>query len=335
MFQNDLNAAIEEVLQGRPVGLPTETVYGLAARIDNHQAIASIFKLKERPFFDPLIVHVGSIDQARSLVSWWPAEAQMLCEALWPGPLTLVLPKADHVDNLITSGLDTVAIRWPRQALFQKVLDKVKVPLAAPSANKFGRTSPTEAQHVRNEFKNDPVFVLDGGPCDIGIESTVLKIQKKGTQVQLAILRKGAVSEKEIRHVLKNSKLDFIAAVDAKDSPGHMKHHYMPSIPFVVSWRRNDLNKLSEEIFEKISLLPAEIEHVKIQSLSRPPQKMAELKLSQDPRLATREFYSQLRKLAEGGSECIIYFKEVRVPSDQWEALYDRMDKAATLILKD
>ncbi len=335
MFQNDLKKAIEEVLHGRPVALPTETVYGLAARIDNPEAIKAIFKLKERPFFDPLIVHVRSIEQAQSLVSWWPPEAQKLAESFWPGPLTLVLPKAAHVDSMITSGLDTVALRWPRQELFQKVLDEVKIPLAAPSANKFGRTSPTEAHHVKDEFKDDPVFVLDGGPCEIGIESTVVKIFPSENETELALLRKGSITESQIKNTLNNFSVRFVDSVSAKDSPGHMKHHYMPAIPLIICLKRKDLKQLAQEIYRKISLLPPIVEQVKMIPLTREPQQILELKLSEDPRLATREFYGQLRKLAKSGGECIVYFKETQADPAPWEALYDRMAKAASLILND
>ncbi len=202
MIDTDLKRAIHEILVGHPVALPTETVYGLAARIDNPQSIKSIFELKQRPFFDPLIVHVGSIEQAKSVVSWWPQEAQKLAEIAWPGPLTMVLPKASHINPLITSGLDSVAIRWPKHADFQKILDEVKIPLAAPSANKFGRTSPTTAQHVLNEFKDDSILIFDGGPCEVGIESTVLKIVQQKNRTQFSILRKGHFSESDLKKIL-------------------------------------------------------------------------------------------------------------------------------------
>jgi len=337
MFQNDLKTAINEILLGHPVGLPTETVYGLAARIDKPQAVESIFKLKARPFFDPLIVHVGSLEQARSLVSWWPEEAQFLAQHAWPGPLTMVLPKASHIDPMITSGLETVALRWPKHELFQKVLDEVKVPLAAPSANKFGRTSPTEAQHVRSEFKDDPVFVLDGGPCEVGIESTVIKITKTGLSHEISILRKGFVKEADLKSLLSRFKVEFVSAEPLRESPGQMKHHYMPAVPFVVCKKKKDPASLANEIFAKISALPDVVEHVKMTRLTRVPKKISELKLSHEPQLATREFYSQLRKLAENGCECIVYFRENPSPEmkESWAALYDRMDKAASLILND
>ncbi len=334
MFQTDLKRAIQEISLGKPVALPTETVYGLAARIDQAEAIESIFKLKQRPFFDPLIIHVGSIEQARSVVSWWPAEAQELAEKTWPGPLTMVLPKASHINSMITSGLESVAVRWPKHPAFQSVLDSIKVPLAAPSANKFGHTSPTEASHVRDEFKNDSVFVLDGGPCEIGIESTVLKIIKNDSETELAILRQGHYSEKDIKKILSSYKIKFTNITDAKESPGQMKHHYMPSIPLIIALKRKELDQLSVQIFENISSLPAEIDQVKIVKLLAPPKKMTELILSTDPRLATREFYSKLRKLAGSGCECIVYFKESN-KNEAWGALYERMDKAASLILKD
>lgn len=336
MFRTDLKRAIQEILMGHAVGLPTETVYGLAARIDQPDAIKSIFQLKQRPFFDPLIVHVNSIEQAKTLVSWWPPEAQTLAEQSWPGPLTLVLPKASHIDPMITSGLDSIAVRWPKHKDFQAVLDAVNVPLAAPSANKFGRTSPTTAEHVRKEFINDSVFVLDGGPCDVGIESTVVKISK-AKKNQISILRKGHYSESELKDVLANHSVEFTNEVSTIESPGQMKHHYMPQVPLVIINSGKQITDLSSLIFKKVSQLPDEIEHIKINKLMRPPQNIAELKLSTDPRIAARQFYSELRRLSESGSECIVYFKSGSQleNNELWEALNDRMNKAASLVLND
>jgi len=335
MFRSDLKRAIKEISLGQPVGLPTETVYGLAAAIDQPLAIEKIFKLKQRPFFDPLIVHVGSMEQAQGLVSWWPPEAQALAEHCWPGPLTLVLPKASHIDSRITSGLDSVAVRWPKHPLFQEVLDEVKVPLAAPSANKFGRTSPTHASHVQSEFKDDAVFVLDGGPCEVGIESTVLKLYQEGNKVQASILRKGFFTEQALKEVLSSSQIVFKEIQDRRESPGNMKHHYMPPVPFVISKAHKDLGQISHQIFERVSALPDVIDHVKIQKPLHPPRKILELKLSEDPRLASREFYSELRRLAEIGCDSIVFFKYSVHQGEPWEALFDRMTKAASLVLSD
>ncbi|HEY1080383.1 MAG TPA: L-threonylcarbamoyladenylate synthase, partial [Bdellovibrio sp.] len=227
---NEALAKAKNILEeGGVIGLPTETVYGLAARIDIPSAIEKIFTTKERPFFDPLIVHVASIEQAKKVTAFWGPASQALAEVFWPGPLTLILPRDPSVNLMITAGLDSVGIRMPNHPIALSLLQEVGVPLAAPSANKFGRTSPTSAGHVRVEFKNENVFVLDGGECQIGIESTVLLVKHR-EKVELSILRRGHILKSDIERVLeeKGFQFEFIEQVDKRESPGHMKHHYMP-----------------------------------------------------------------------------------------------------------
>ena len=186
----DLEKAKNLLLAGEVVAIPTETVYGLAADISNEDAIRKVFSLKERPFFDPLIVHVASLKQAKALTTEWGPLTDFLARYFWPGPLTLILPKAESVNSLITSGLETLAIRFPNHPAAIQLITQVG-PLAAPSANKFGQTSPTEAHHVRKEFRSVDVFVVDGGPCEIGIESTVLEVGSN--QDSVSILRPGRI----------------------------------------------------------------------------------------------------------------------------------------------
>jgi L-threonylcarbamoyladenylate synthase len=199
----DLIRARDLLRNGDVVAIPTETVYGLAASIASHDGLKKIFALKERPFFDPLIVHVASFEQAKSVVSEFPPLADFLTRWFWPGPLTVVLPKASNIDPVITSGLETVAVRYPAHPLAQDLIRLVGSPLAAPSANKFGRTSPSTASHVRSEFKGSPLLVLDGGPCEVGLESTVLTIAKtpEGAD-QIRILRPGGITAEAIEEAL-------------------------------------------------------------------------------------------------------------------------------------
>lgn len=323
--------------EGGVIGLPTETVYGLAARIDIPAAIEKIFTTKERPFFDPLIVHVSSIEQARRVAAYWGPVSQALAEAFWPGPLTLILPRDSSINSLITSGLESVGIRMPNHPLALQLLHEVGVPLAAPSANKFGRTSPTSAVHVRDEFKDENVFVIDGGDCQIGIESTVLMVKHQpDCKVQLAILRRGYVLQSDISRVLSTRGFDFefVEQVDKRESPGHMKHHYMPSIPLIVctdSDRQAD--SVLDEVNKKMNQLPDEIESVKIVKPQQGIHSYSLLQLSQDPLLATREFYGKLRELAAQGNDCIIFYREDHHQGERWESLFDRMNKAASIIL--
>lgn len=329
----ELQEAIDRLNRQDVVGIPTETVYGLAARIDFKAAIEKVFQVKERPFFDPLIVHVASIDQARGLVLEWPEVAEVLAKGFWPGPLTLVLPKNEMISDLITSGLPAVGLRCPNHPLTLDLISKVGVPLAAPSANKFGRTSPTTADHVRIEFKAEGVFVLDGGPCQVGIESTVLQILPQSIP-QLAILRKGSVSQRAITEALQGHSFTWNEQIDKKSSPGHMKHHYMPSVPLILAtnpaMKVKDLGDLVQARFAE---LPNEVEGVRLIKPQGPIQKIEFLNLSRDPVIATREFYAKLRQAAERGPDLICITKMDYHQSEGWEPLFERIQKAASLIL--
>lgn len=338
MTPNEALAKAKKILdEGGVIGLPTETVYGLAARIDMPSAIEKIFTTKERPFFDPLIVHVASIEQAKKVTAYWGPASQALAEVFWPGPLTLILPRDPSVNLMITAGLDSVGIRMPNHPLALELLQQVGVPLAAPSANKFGRTSPTSAGHVRVEFKDENVFVVDGGDCQIGIESTVLLVRHRPeNKVTLSILRRGHILKSEIAQVLSEKGFDFefIEQVDKRESPGHMKHHYMPPVPLIVC---TDLQRppesIVQEVNEKIKELPEEIESIKIIKPKAGIKTHSVLKLSEDPLLATREFYGKLREVAAQGTDCIIFYRETHQDGERWESLFDRLNKAASLVL--
>lgn len=329
----EVQEAIARLNQNDVVGMPTETVYGLAARIDSQQAIEKIFQIKERPFFDPLIVHVSSVDQAKKLVRNWPLVADVLAEKFWPGPLTMVLPKNESVSDLITSGLTAVGIRCPQHPLALELIEKVGVPLAAPSANKFGRTSPTLAAHVRNEFIGEDVYVLDGGPCQVGIESTVLQIVP-GDVPTLAILRKGQVQHKDIDKALMGENFRWNQSIDKKSSPGHMKHHYMPSVPLILATNSAlKVKELAEQVLARFEQLPSEVEGVKLIRPKDPIQKIEFLNLSKDPVIATREFYAKLRQSAERKPDIICFTKMDFHNAEAWEPLFERITKAASLIL--
>jgi len=332
----EIQKAVEALAQGKVVGMPTETVYGLAARVDLPAGIESIFKTKERPFFDPLIVHVSDLSQLQNIVAYFSPTAKALADKFWPGPLTMVLPKNLKLNPMITSGLDSVGIRMPAHPVALELIRAVGVPLAAPSANKFGKTSPTSANHVRQEFQKENVLVLEGGQSEIGIESTVLLVKEKDGKAQLSILRKGHVLKSDIENHLKSKNLvfEFVETVDKKESPGHMKHHYMPSVPFILCL---DLNKsesdLKKIIQTKMSELPDKIEEVSIVKPKGAIQKIAVMKLSEDPLLAARSFYNELRTLAAQNPDCIVLYKELSHASERWESLYDRIQKAASLII--
>lgn len=335
---HELDPSIIDFLKsGGLVAIPTETVYGLAAVIDNPLAIKKIFETKKRPFFDPLIVHVSSIEMAKNCSQEWNLITQALAEKFWPGPLTMVLPKSDKIDPLITSGLEGVGLRMPNHPMTLELINKAGVPLAAPSANKFGRTSPSRAEHVCEEFfqEQDQIKILDGGACQIGIESTVLLI--KGNQ--LSILRSGHITQEQITNYLKEKEIvfSFLEKVSSKESPGQMKHHYMPTKPLVLLEDRLNIyqhfpKRLLRSLHSEIIKMPDQWEGVKI-TKPKHLKNYIELQLSDDPTLAAREFYHQLRVCAEKDCDFIYFTKKNIHYSGEWEALMERLSKAAIVTL--
>lgn len=301
------------------VAVPTETVYGLAALIASDKAIRKVFALKKRPFFDPLIVHVTGFNQAKTVVAEWPPLADYLARVFWPGPLTLVLPKRDDVNPLITSGLPTVGVRHPRHELTERLIAAVG-PLAAPSANRFGHTSPTRAEHVVAEFPGDNLLVLDGGPCEVGIESTVLGFEFGDSANTIRILRPGGVTEADLHQALKKWSRPATIVRGSKEiqAPGQLKHHYMPDIPLVLVGEAGD---------------PASPERMDLvgRSTGAVPKRVAELVLDDDPAIAARELYDQMRILAGSGADAIVARKLTSRTGGFWDAINDRLSRAATL----
>jgi len=250
-----IKQAAQILNQSGNIGFPTETVYGLAARIDMPIALENIFKIKNRPYFDPLIVHVSSLAMAELLVTDMPLEAKILAHNFWPGPLTMILPKNENIiSSLITSGSPYVGIRCPDHLLALEIISEINCPLAAPSANPFKATSPTQRQHVENYF-GEHFPVLDGGNSEVGIESTIIKINSKEKIIE--ILRVGQIGEEDIKKHLEDyqvvvKKNDLIAV------PGELEEHYRPRIPLIVTETNNLLNEflLSHKIkIEEISEL--------------------------------------------------------------------------------
>lgn len=220
------SAAITQAVQileaGGLIGLPTETVYGLACDATNGDAVARVFEAKGRPHFNPLISHVTGLEAAERL-AYFPDMARQLAEKYWPGPLTLVLPKLARakVHDLVTSGLNTIAIRAPGHAVARQVLIAFRKPLAAPSANPSGRLSPTRAQHVEEGLGDKLDLILDGGPCAIGLESTVVEVAAD----KVYLLRYGSISEEDLAETLSRPVLPAEGEIK---SPGQLLSHYAP-----------------------------------------------------------------------------------------------------------
>ena len=225
--------AAELLLHGQLVVFPTETVYGLGANALNTQAVEQIFTAKGRPFSDPLIVHIADEEALESLVTTIPASARSLAQAFWPGPLTMILPANERIPGLVTSGLPNVAVRMPNHPIARALIRTARIPVAAPSANRFMHVSPTTAQHVYADLHGRVPLILDGGPCSVGVESTVIDLC---SEVPI-ILRPGGISLEALRNILPNvqppqarsqsSEQDEMAQI----APGQMLIHYAPTIP--------------------------------------------------------------------------------------------------------
>ena len=316
----DINQARELLIKGDVVAIPTETVYGLAAWIYSEAGLRKIFSTKERPFFDPLIVHIDSIEKAKSLTSNWTVVHEILAKSCWPGPLTLIAKKQNSVNSLITSGLDSVGLRCPQHELTLKLLSTIDGGLAAPSANKFGKTSPSQASHVFQEFGDD-VSILDGGPCQVGIESTVAGIEKHSDGWKVLIYRPGHFTAQTLKQILAVHNIKAtVEYAESPVAPGQLKHHYMPNIPLVIvpehfQWEKQ--RNLIEQKFGREFLKPAFWE------------------LSTDPRIASRELYQDLRKFSDFGHDLILIMRNSAQVSDDWMGIWNRLDKAKSLSISN
>jgi L-threonylcarbamoyladenylate synthase len=219
---NDIFKSVEILNRGGIVAIPTETVYGLAANGLDATAVAKIFEAKNRPFFDPLILHIAHSDALNQIVSNVPQKAKILMDHFWPGPLTFVLPKSDLVPDLVTSGHPTVAVRMPNHPIALELLSKLTYPLAAPSANPFGYVSPTNAQHVQDQLGNKIDYIIDGGSCCVGIESTIISFENDPI-----ILRLGGVTQEAIEAIIGPVNVSLNEHSNPK-APGQLDQHYSP-----------------------------------------------------------------------------------------------------------
>jgi L-threonylcarbamoyladenylate synthase len=305
-----IERAAEILSRGGVVGMPTETVYGLAASIRSDEGLQRIFAVKERPFFDPLIVHINALSQKDEVVREWPKTAAFLAEHFWPGPLTMVLPRNLNLNSLITAGLDTVGIRMPRHPIATHLIECTGAPIAAPSANKFGKTSPTTIDHVRNEFLKEDLFVLEGGHCDVGLESTVVGVTETGVQ----IYRPGMITKEILEREFSKAGLDInVTYQESPATPGHLKHHYQPAKPLVI--------------VEKNTFSSTEI----AKQLGIESNKFSELILADTSCVAARTLYKQLHDLSQSDADFLIVRKLPEHQLDSWTAIWDRLTRASSL----
>ncbi len=248
MITKDIQKAIEALQNDELIALPTETVYGLAGNAYNETAIKKIFKLKKRPLYNPLIVHLHSKEKLKEVAKEIPEKAQILAEKFWPGSLTLVLKKRAHIPDLVTAGKDTVAVRVPQHLVALALLEQLDFPLVAPSANPFGSISPTSPQHVWNYFQDKLPVILDGGDCSNGVESTIIGFHGD----EGVLYRHGSVSVEEIEQVI--GKIEMITRNDTTpDAPGMLSKHYAPKTKIILT--ENIENEIQENSGKRIGAL--------------------------------------------------------------------------------
>lgn len=312
-----IEAAAQQLRAGELVAFPTETVYGLGADATNSEAVAKIYACKGRPAFNPLIVHVADTEGAARIVEW-NERAQKLAEQFWPGPLTLVLPSRGAVCEAVSAGLPTVAVRVPAHPVALELLRQSGSALAAPSANRSQQLSPTRASHVAASL-GEKVWILDGGPCEIGLESTVLDLS--GRQPQ--ILRPGALGARELQPTLGEVLAPNQTAVDdhtPRTSPGQMARHYAPRATVRF------FSHLTDAHFHAVVLGDGK----KLGVLSLEPTTLTanEIVMPHDPASYGRELYAALHELDEAGVELILIEEVPNIPS--WEAIKDRLKRATT-----
>ncbi len=225
--EENIRRAAEIIKKGGLVAFPTETVYGLGASAFNPKAVARIFEVKRRPMTDPVIVHICEFKELEKLCSKIDERVKKLAKAFWPGPLTVVLPKSKNVPDIVTAGLDTVAVRMPSHWVARKLI-KLAGPIAAPSANMFSKVSPTRAEHVEEQLGDKIDLILDGGKCEVGVESTIIDLSEE----RPVILRPGGVSVEDIRRVI--GDVDVKTVSERPKAPGQMKKHYSPNTPLKI-----------------------------------------------------------------------------------------------------
>jgi len=309
-MNKDIARAVRILRSGGLVAFPTETVYGLGADASSASAMAKLYAVKRRPADHPVIVHFASADAAFGWAREVPESARKLAKAFWPGPLTLVLKRSQKAQDFITGGQDTVGIRLPSHPVARELLELFGRGVAAPSANRFGRVSPTTAAHVRADLGADVDLVLEGGPTEVGIESTIVDLSGAGP----VLLRPGRISRRELEQVVGSPVLEKSAG-----SPRHsggLERHYAPRTParLVPAY---DLDKEIARLKEKVAVL----------AFSRPDERVDYwLRMPRDPQAYAQKLYAALRELDTAGCDEILIEAPPETP--EWTAVGDRLKRA-------
>lgn len=318
-----LRQAAETLRSGGLVAFPTETVYGLGAHALDPAAVQRIYEAKGRPSYNPLIVHVADAGAARALASAWPDEAERLAAAFWPGPLTLVLPKHDSIPDSVTAGLPSVALRVPAHPVAHALLREAGIPVAAPSANRSTEVSPTTAQHVARSLGQRVDVIVDGGPCPVGIESTVLSLAGPVP----TLLRPGTISVDDLRPVIGDVALPSSAteATAARPSPGMLDRHYAPRAIVRIVPPGERARVLADAGAEadrgrRIGALLLED--------AGDPRIAPAMRMPDDPAGYAARLYAALHELDDAGCDVILIDQPPDAPA--WAGVRDRLRRAST-----
>jgi L-threonylcarbamoyladenylate synthase len=319
--EDGVTDAVAWLRAGEPIGLPTETVYGLAADASNGDAVTKIFSAKGRPVDHPLIVHLASAEEAKAWAADWPEAADKLAAAFWPGPMTLIVKRAAHVLDVVTGGQDTVGLRVPSHPVAQAVLTRFGRGLAAPSANQFGQVSPTTALHVAAEFPDRLLMILDGGACEVGVESTIIDVSGRGGR-GVRVLRPGRVRTSEIEQVLGATLSEH--SDDAPRVSGALPSHYAPKTQtLMLATARLKMQLRAFRQAQDRGPMRCVITH----SFDvEPAERVRVIRLAADAQTWERELYALLRALdAERYGTLII---EAPPAAPEWDAVNDRVTRA-------
>lgn len=325
LFATAVERAAELLRAGEVVALPTETVYGLAANALNPEAVAKIYAIKGRPAHNPIIVHVADLELAQRCVAHWPEQAAKLAQSFWPGPLTMVLPRATNIPDLVTAGGNTVGVRWPSHPFIQAVIRACGFPLAAPSANLSNAISPTNAAHVRKRLGDKLRLIVDGGQAQVGIESTVIDLVTQPPRV----LRPGMIHEESLVAALgedfNSPRTTAESPVTELRSPGLLRKHYAPKAKLMMcGWR--DAADLVRQL-ETLKLPRAKVRVIAHTNIPN-SEGFAEVSvIPHDAEAFARAIYAELHRCDEAGTDLIIV--ENLPIGTEWRAIADRLNRAA------
>ena len=331
LFAEAVRRAADWLRAGEVVALPTETVYGVAANALDPAAVAKVFGVKGRPAHNPIIVHVADLALAKRCAATWPALADKLARAFWPGPLTLVFPRSEAIPDIVTAGGGTVGVRWPSHPFIQAVIRECGFPLAAPSANRSNCLSPTTAEHVRQQLGDRLRLIVDGGPAQVGIESTVLDLASSPP----CVLRPGMIHEAALAAVIgadgpaQAPMGDWQSAIGSAEeplrSPGQLPKHYAPKARLIVlGWRDG------EDLKSQISNLKLPLRRIHVVAHRQIPSGEGFADVSVVPHDAeafARSLYAELHRCDAAGAEVIVV--EALPEEPDWRGIGDRLRRAA------